>query len=117
MTSVTVLTGRERRRRWSAGEKARIVAESLESGASVTEVARRHDVHPNLLHLWRRRVRSASAGGGRLSFLPVAVAPQSRRLSPGDGAIEIELDGGVRLRVDGSIDETALGRVLRALRR
>jgi transposase len=93
------------------------VAESLASGASVTEVARRHDVHPNLLHCWRRRVRTTSAAGGRLSFLPVAVSVEKRRPSSAEGAIEIELDGGVRLRVDASVDEVALGRVLRALGR
>ncbi|WP_407075312.1 transposase [Reyranella sp.] len=47
MTTVAVLSGPERRRRWSASQKAQIVEESLASGA-VAEVTRRHDVHPNL---------------------------------------------------------------------
>ena len=38
---VEVLTGPGRRRRWSADEKARIVAETLVPGARVSEVARR----------------------------------------------------------------------------
>ncbi|HEX9274918.1 MAG TPA: transposase, partial [Casimicrobiaceae bacterium] len=46
MTTVTIHSGPERRRRWSAAEKVRIVEESLAPEASVTEVARRHDVHP-----------------------------------------------------------------------
>jgi transposase-like protein len=37
---VEVLTGPGRRRRWSADEKARIVAETLAPGARVSEVAR-----------------------------------------------------------------------------
>ena len=38
---IEVLTGPGRRRRWSDAEKARIVAETLRAGATVTEVARR----------------------------------------------------------------------------
>jgi transposase len=46
MSTVTVLSGPERRRRWTSTEKARIVEESLAPDASVAEVARRHDIHP-----------------------------------------------------------------------
>jgi len=49
--TATVLSGAERRRRWTSAEKLRIVEESLTGEASVAEVARRHDVHANLLHL------------------------------------------------------------------
>ena len=117
MATFTVLSGPERRRRWSASKKAQIVEESLAPNALVTEVARRHDVHPNLLHHWRRAARLAGVGTGRISFLPVGVAPESRPPVPSKGVIEIELSSGVRVRVDGSVDEAALGRVLRALGR
>jgi len=53
---VEAITGTGRRRRWSAVAKARIVAESFEPGLSVSEVARRHDIRPGLLFLWRRQV-------------------------------------------------------------
>lgn len=111
MSAVTIFSGRERRRRWAPAEKARIVEESLAPGATVVEIARRHDVNANQIYLWRREVRLASES--RVRFLPIAVSPERRR--PGDGAIEIELDAGVRLRVDAAVDEAALGRVLRAL--
>jgi transposase len=115
MSTVTVLAGPERRRRWSASAKARIVEESLRPAANVAAVARHHDVHPNLLHLWRRQARLAS--GQRVNFLPIAVASEKKLAVPGEGTIEIELGGGVRLRVDAAVDEAALGRVLRALGR
>ena len=115
MATVTVLSGPERRRRWASSEKARIVEESVAPGAVVTAVARRHDVHPNLLHHWRRQAKRALEGGQGLKFLPVAVTPASRRQL--EGSIEIELAGSVRVRVDASVDEAALGRVLRALGR
>ena len=77
MSAVTILSGPERRRRWSSAEKLRIVAESRAPGANVAAVARRHDVHPNLLHLWRRQARTgvlAAAPGGEARFAPVIVA-------------------------------------------
>jgi|SRR5882762_5708969 len=116
MATVTVLSGPERRRRWASSEKASIVEESLRPGAVVTAVARRHDVHPNLLHHWRRQAKGAVVGGGRPSFLPVAVTAPVRP-APSNGSIEIEFAGDVRVRVDAAVDEAALGRVLRALRR
>ena len=64
MTTATVLSGPERRRRWTRAEKARIVEESLATAANVAEVARRHDVHPNLLHAWRRQAGTATLAPG-----------------------------------------------------
>ena len=81
----------------------------------VTAVAHRHDVHPNLLHHWRRQVRQAA--GRRVSFLPVTVSAEKRSTPAVGGLIEIELGNGMRVRVDAGVDEVALGRVLRALGR
>jgi hypothetical protein len=52
-----------------------------------------------------------------LEFLPVSVTASARPGLTAAGSIEIEFDGSVRVRVDGAVDEAALGRVLRALRR
>ncbi len=49
-----VLTGPERRRRWSAEEKAAMVRESLEPGKTVSMVARQHGVNPNQLFHWKK---------------------------------------------------------------
>jgi transposase len=97
MSSITVLSGPERRRRWSTSEKTRIVEESLRPEANVAAVARRHDVHPNLLHYWRRQARLAA--DRRITLLPVAVASE-KPAAQCCGAIEIELGSGVRVRVD-----------------
>ena len=58
---VEVLTGPGRRRSWSDEEKARIVAETAEPGAKVTEVARRWQVSPQQVFDWRRQARTALA--------------------------------------------------------
>src|ERR1043165_7663677 len=51
---VEVITSVQRRRRWSAEEKARIVQETFAPGMSVSLVARQHGVAPNQLFTWRR---------------------------------------------------------------
>jgi transposase len=41
--TIEIITGKERRRRWSVEQKLRIVAETEESGARIPEVAARHE--------------------------------------------------------------------------
>lgn len=55
-----VLTGPERRRRWSAEEKAAMVRESLEPGKSLSMVARQHGVNPNQLFHWKKLYQDGS---------------------------------------------------------
>ena len=54
MSDFEIITDGGRRRRWSVPEKLRIVEETLEDGASLSVVARRNGVAPNLLYRWRR---------------------------------------------------------------
>src|ERR1700693_2785050 len=65
-----ILSGPERRRRWSSEEKAGIVAEVMLAGATVTEVARRHGISRGLLYTWRGEARHGSASDGVASSLP-----------------------------------------------
>src|SRR6516225_11920452 len=64
---VEIITSVQRRRRWTAPEKVRMVEETLEPGMTVSLVARRHGVAPNQLFTWRRLVAQGSlttAGSG-----------------------------------------------------
>jgi len=64
---VEVITSVQRRRRWTASEKVRMVEETFEPGMTVSLVARRHGVAPNQLFMWRRLVAQGSltaAGSG-----------------------------------------------------
>ena len=119
--------GVERRRRWSEEAKARLVEETLASGAVVSEVARRHGVSQSLLFAWRRQARAEAPNEGVGSFLlPVEIEPSAaasdthsravgnRRRQP-SGTIEIELGSGKRVRVDNEFDADALRRVLSVL--
>ena len=51
---IEVITGTARRRRWTTEHKLRIIEESFEPGETVSSVARRNGVAPNLLYRWRR---------------------------------------------------------------
>ena len=117
-----VLTGPERRRRWSADEKARIVGEMLAPGAEVAAIARRHGVSRSLVYGWRRELRQVPARDPVLpDLVPVIVAssagPSARehRKQPG-GIIEIRLACGIRITVRGQVDGEALRAVVAALR-
>ena len=54
MTEIEIITDGGRRRRWSAAEKLRIVEEAMFEGESISGVARRNGVAPNLLYRWRK---------------------------------------------------------------
>jgi transposase len=128
------------RRSWSAEEKRRIVEESLRPGASVSVVARRHDLNADLLFTWRRQVGAAEPA----EFVPIGVFGSARDDGPAlvattarpsgagvaevrppaphptleqrPGVIEIDLPEGVCVRVDAFVNERALSRVLRVLK-
>ena len=123
---VEVLDGVERRRRWSRDEKMRILAESLEPGATAAEVARRNDVSPSLLFAWRRQARFPATASATMVPVMIAepagaglAAPTKARRTRGPakerGLIEIDLGGGRRVRVDAGVDAEALARVLDVL--
>ena len=53
MSRMTLITGDERRRRWSEEDRVRILAAIEEPGAVVAEVARREDICTSLVYKWR----------------------------------------------------------------
>jgi len=124
--TMEIITGKERRRRWSLEEKLRIVAETHERGACVRDVAARNDVYPSLLHNWRRQVREGRLGAPEPTrFVPIrlaATAPIAASASPpvnerhAAETIEIALPDGSRLRVGNDVSLAVLRRVITALR-
>lgn len=126
--AIEIITVRERRRRWSTQAKLRIVAETEEGGASIGDVAARHDVYPSLLSTWRRQVREGRLGADRpAGFMPVrlvAASPEATALAgfePASGAngttgIEIILADGTRLHIRHAAQLSLLRPVIAALR-
>ena len=60
MEPVEVLTQPEQRRRRSVEEKLAIVRETFEPGATVSGVARRHQVNANQVFAWRKLYQDGS---------------------------------------------------------
>jgi transposase len=71
---IEVFTGAGRRRTWSAEDRARIVAETLQEGETVCVVARRHGLSPQQLFGWRRQARqpATSTENAAPRFVPAA---------------------------------------------
>jgi transposase len=138
---IELITGAPRRRRWTAEEKARILAESFQPGARVSDVALRHGVNRGLVWSWRRQVRKNGAEA-EAAFVPIRIAQDTAALQSPDavkrheapalrpatppvdakaeaaatGSIDIEM-GNVRVRVSGAADTAALRAVLSHLSR
>ena len=111
MSGIEVLSGPERRRRWSAEQKRSIVAEAFAPGASVCEVARRFDVVPGQIYRWRHDLRSAAAG-----FVEVVVAPgPDQRMAVASPALEIELGRDIRVRVAATAPKDLVSAIIKAL--
>jgi transposase len=127
-----IITGVERRRRWHLQDKLRILAELDQPGASLSDVARRHELSRGLLQAWRRQFSDGALSRRAVSmFVPVQIAgggneavPQPieaptpsvpARSAKRSGVMEIDVGGGRRIRVDRDVDVDALRRVLEAL--
>jgi transposase len=98
-----------RRRHWPEAEKRRMVAEVGVDGRSLSDVARRHGVHPTVLGRWRARYgeRADVPISATPTFVPVTVAAPVAMPEPPlkaeDGGrarvIEVILSNGRRLIV------------------
>jgi transposase len=120
MARVEVITGRERRCRWSEEQKRAIVAASLAPGAVVADIARRADISAGQIYRWRQEMCTAAAGG----FTPVLIAsvassaaPAEPPISDREAVIEVEFAGEVRVRIPGSVPAALAAAVVKALSR
>ena len=137
---VEVITGPERRRRWSDEEKLQLVAEACQLGNSVSQVARARGISASQLFGWRRKMlakglvtdnRSKPSVAPALTFAPVEIAKEQSPADAGgkvrstrrpavtriSGSVEIELKGGDRVRVEGCADAGLVVRIISSLRR
>lgn len=137
MMGLEIISGVERRRRWSVADKLRIVAEADEAGATVAEVARRHEISRSILWAWRKQARAGVlTTSGPLGFLAVVVdaasamdapitaanAPSSVSVpaeappEPDQRMITITLANGTRLEISAALSLPALSCIIGALR-
>ena len=117
MARVEVITGRERRRRWSEEQKRAIVAASLVPGAAVSDVARRADVGPGQIYRWRQELRAVADGFAQVLIAPPDPTAAADGAISGEAAIEVEFAGKARVRIPGSIPPALAAAVVKALAR
>lgn len=135
MAQVHILTGPERRRRFSLEQKQAIVGAAFAPGAVVSEVARRADVCASLVYRWRRELVRARGGfaevvvaptlddrgdggpPGCLPALPFVEAARSDAAAVTTAAIEIDFSGSSRVRIPASVPPELAAAVIAALRR
>lgn len=123
-TVVQLKDGRTRQFR-SKQERRQIVEETLKPGASVSVVARAHNVNTNQVFKWRRQYKQGQLESDRsTALLPVRISDgtpgpekttsrsKSRRKKP--GIIDIDL-GHARLRIEGAADPECVRAALKGL--
>ncbi len=117
------ILGIERRRRWSDEDKLAVVSAVGVNGATVTQVAQRHEVTRQQIYAWRHELKRKglwSPAAGML-FLPIDVAPAAElpAVSMPDPApvtwVELQLAKGRVLRFQSSMDDKALTRLIRVV--
>ncbi|MGO4833214.1 transposase [Rhizobiaceae sp. 2RAB30] len=125
-----VINGAGGRRQWSTDDKARIVSETLEPNAIISEVARRYGLRPQQVFAWRREARKQAASMQQElpAFVPAVVTapppgpaparptrPRKRKMARDAGVIELEIDG-ITMRLGRGADTKTVAAVIRALK-
>ena len=118
------------RKRHTLEKKLQVVSETFAPGASVSMVARRHDLNTNLVFSWLRQFENGGLVGPdrrelkremqkfvAVGLLPKPEVPGARQELPPGGVIEIENGSGIKVRLSGSVDGTTLGVVLAEMRK
>jgi len=115
-----ILVGVDRRRRWSDDQKLSILAEVGVNGATVTQVAQRHEITRQQVYAWRHKMRRKMDLGdaGPATFLPVELDKRDATVAPSAiaseaRAVDIILTNGRRVRCVSEADD---GAVMRAIR-
>ena len=114
MSHVTLLTGPERRRRWSEEDQCRILRAAFAPGATVAAVARQYDVATSLIYKWRRALRARETGFAAVVVVPDEPVAASVPAAP-PAVIELEVAGKGRLRMPPASPATLAAAMVKAL--
>jgi transposase len=130
-----IVEARRGNRRWPNELKARIVAESLQPGARVIDVARRHEVIAHQLSDWRRQARQGlltlpaemmAAVPVEPAFVPLAITTEPRQITDASAVLEpvaatsgimtLEIGSDLVVRVPGDVPVDRVAALVRAMR-
>jgi transposase len=115
MASLQIITGRERRRSWSEGQKRAIVAAAFAPGAIVADVARRAEIWAGQIYRWRQELRCTERGFSEVVIAAVDDRSSDRAALGTTPAIEIEFADRARLRIAALTPPELAAAVVRAL--
>lgn len=113
MARAILLTGRERRRRWSSDERREILEAAFAPGSNVSEVARRFDVSTGLIYTWRRQALVVEKGP---AFVPATVMDFSGSAVGGSAAVCVEFANGTKVKIASCASHDLAAAVIRALK-
>ncbi len=113
MAQAILLTGQERRRRWSLDERLEILEAAFAPGANVSAVARRFDVSTGLLYTWRRQALSVKVGP---AFVPATVLDVLGSGDSGATTIVVDFANGIKVRIASGAPCDLAAAVMRALK-
>jgi len=133
MTQMTIMTGEDRRRKWSHAEREQILAAAFAPGAVVAKVARQFDVASSLIYTWRREAASV-VPCKPVGFSPAILIEQAEAPVPDAStllppplpspaspkpvapiAITVEFSAGVRVAIDATAPAALVTATLLAL--
>ena len=115
------ILGQERRRRWGDDEKLAIIMSVGDGGATITEVAHRHDITRQQIYAWRSELRKKGllSVSSNALFIPIDMNAVPTDVQDGRenraGMIELRLSCGRTLRFDIAVDTAALTQLIRAV--
>ena len=113
------ILGLERRRRWSDDEKLAIVLSVGVNGATVSQVAQRHEIRRQQIYAWRYELRRKGllTPDDATLFLPVDITSPPGACAPEASLalVEVVLRNGRSLRVDAHVDAAVLTRLIQAV--
>jgi len=112
MSHASLITGPERRRRWSDEQKLALVSAAFGAGSSVADVARRADICTSLLYRWRQLMRAEPGPAG---FIP-AVLNEPGDAPPTGAAIYVVLTGRATITIGQDASPALVAAALGALR-
>ena len=116
MVHTSLITGPERRRRWSEDQKLTVLSAAFAPGARVAEVARRADVCTSLIYRWRRDLAAGTPPGFAPAVLTDGRASRRSAAVGAAAAIVVDMAGGERVTINAGADGSIITATLRALR-
>lgn len=113
-----IILGKERRR-WSVDEKRAIVVETFAPGVVILDIAKRRQISSGQIHTWRKQYRAElgfpAPAPAPPSVQPVRFMPLAIAADPAPTTIDVELAGGVRVRISGAVGADMVAALVKTL--